>query len=842
MTSDVSVPTIDQYEKLASFYLGRHYDLEAKQQRESLLMYDAKDLCTHAMCVGMTGSGKTGLCLSLLEEAALDGLPVICVDPKGDLSNLLLTFPELRPDDFQPWLDPGQAARKGIGLDELAVETAGTWRSGLARWGISPERIRRFREGSDICVYTPGSQTGMPLTVLRSFDAPPPQLLEDGDAFRERVTDCASGLLALMGVSADPLRSPQHILLASILEQRWREGRDVGVADLVGLIQRPPLQKVGVLDLESFMPASERTALAMQLNNLLASPAFAGWLEGEPLSIDRLLYTADGQPRVSILSIAHLNDSERMFFLTILLGELLAWVRTQSGTGSLRAIFYMDEVAGYFPPVANPPTKPPMLTLLKQARAFGLGITLATQNPVDLDYKGLSNIGTWFIGRLQTERDKARVLDGLEGAALQAGSGFERREMERLLSALGNRIFLMNNVHNSEPTLFQTRWAMSFLAGPLARGQLSRLMEDRKQRAKSPVAEAAVIDQSAATADTATPDTATDNRAASMTATAGDKRAILPPELMERFVVTERPVSPGYRGVYRPALFAQAAAHYVRSAAKVDLWRDCYGLLSGPVAADSAAWPSSLWLAEPPPTQAEPEPDMGFEPLPTGITSAGLKKLDSQLKDYLYRHHPLQLYRSPLLKQFASPGSSQGAARVELGQQLRELRDRETDRIRSRYVSKFKSLENKIYTAQERVEREKAMLKQTSLSSVINLGTSVLGTFLGNKVSSRSVTTKTGSLLRGASQAAKKKSDTDRAEDALLRLQEELQQLEQEAQSEIDQLAEVYDVHRLELEVVTVPMRKTDFHAKPLVLFWLPWEIGPGGESDPLFELAMDDS
>jgi hypothetical protein len=384
----------------------------------------------------------------------------------------------------------------------------------------------------------------------------------------------------------------------------------------------------------------------------------------------------------------------------------------------------------------------------------------------------------------------------------------------------------MNNVHNSEPTLFQTRWAMSFLAGPLARGQITQLMAERKQRSESPAGGDAAREP------------ASDNPTASSQATS-DQRATLPPELADRFVVAERPVSPGYRGVYRPALFAQAAAHYVRASANVDLWRDCYCLLTGELSPDSSTWQASLWLAEPPETGTDPQSGIGFAPLPTGVTSAGLKKLDSQLKDHMYRHHPLELYRSPLLKQFASPGSSQGEARVQLGQQLRELRDRETERIRNRYASKFKSLENKIYTAQERVEREKAMLKQTSLSSVINLGTTVLGTFLGNKVSSRSMTTKTGSLLRGASQAAKKKSDAGRAEEALMRLQEELQQLEFDAQSEIDQLAEVYDVHRLELEVVPVPMRKTDFNSKPLVLFWLPWEIGPAGESEPLFELEI---
>src|SRR3990172_8052895 len=173
-----------------------------------------------------------------------------------------------------------------------------------------------------------------------------------------------------------------------------------------------PFGKIGVVDLESFYPAAERTKLSMRLNNLLASPTFASWLEGEPLDVAEMLYTPAGKPRLAIVSIAHLDDAQRMFLVTILLNEGLAWIRTQPGTSSLRAILYMDEVFGFFPPSANPPSKTPMLTLLKQARAYGLGVVLATQNPVDLDYKGLGNAGTWFLGRLQTERDKLRVLYG----------------------------------------------------------------------------------------------------------------------------------------------------------------------------------------------------------------------------------------------------------------------------------------------------------------------------------------------------------------------------------------------------------------------------------------------
>ncbi len=246
-------------------------------------------------------------------------------------------------------------------------------------------------------------------------------------------------------------------------------------------MQSPPFERVGVLDLESFYPAKDRQALAMTLNNLLASPGFAAWTEGEPLDVARLFHTAEGKPRLSILSIAHLDDRERMFFVTLLLGELVAWMRAQPGTQSLRALLYMDEVMGFLPPSAAPPSKAPMLTLLKQARAFGLGVVLATQNPVDLDYKALGNAGTWFLGRLQTERDQARVLDGLEGSDAARGGGFDRAEMGRLLAGLGKRVFLLHSVHEEKPILFGTRWALSYLRGPLTREEIARLQPRRRR-------------------------------------------------------------------------------------------------------------------------------------------------------------------------------------------------------------------------------------------------------------------------------------------------------------------------------------------------------------------------
>ena len=404
----------------------------------------------------MTGSGKTGLCISLLEEAAIDNIPAIVVDPKGDLANLLLTFPELRDEDFLPWINEEDAQRKGMSPADYAAAQAALWKKGLADWGQDGERIRKLKSSADFAVYTPGSTAGIPVSILKSFAFPGKAVVEDGELLGERIGATVTGLLNLMGVEADPIQSREHILLSTILDNAWKQGRDLDLAGFIHAIQEPPVSRIGVLDLESFFPSKDRFALAMKLNNLLAAPGFSAWLEGEPLDIGRMLHTAAGKPRVSIFSIAHLNDSERMFFVTLLLTQLLGWMRSQPGTSSLRALFYMDEIFGYFPPVANPPSKAPLLTLLKQARAFGLGIVLATQNPVDLDYKGLSNTGTWFLGRLQTDRDKERVLDGLEGAAAGGSGRFDRRRMEQILAGLGQRVFLMNNVHEDAPVVFQS--------------------------------------------------------------------------------------------------------------------------------------------------------------------------------------------------------------------------------------------------------------------------------------------------------------------------------------------------------------------------------------------------
>lgn len=443
------------YEKLGAFYLGQAVDPSSGARTDELLLLDSRDLTTHGVIIGMTGSGKTGLGLGLLEEAAIDRIPVIAIDPKGDLANLLLTFPSLAPSDFRPWINEEAARQKGVEPEIYAQQQAELWRNGLKEWGQDGERIRRLREHADFAVYTPGSAAGRQVSLLKSFDAPPQALIDDADAFRDRVQSAVTGLLGLLGINADPVQSREHILLSSLLDDAWRKGRSLDLGALIQAIQQPPFTRLGVMELETIYPSKDRFALAMQLNALLASPGFQGWMEGEPLDVGAFLYTPGGKPRVAIFSIAHLDDAQRMFFVTMLLSAVLAWTRSQPGTTSLRALLYMDEVFGFFPPSANPPSKLPMLTLLKQARAYGVGVVLATQNPVDLDYKGLGNAGTWFIGRLQTDRDKMRVLDALDGA--MAGSNpIPRAELDRLISGLGKRVFLMHSVHRGAPTLFTT--------------------------------------------------------------------------------------------------------------------------------------------------------------------------------------------------------------------------------------------------------------------------------------------------------------------------------------------------------------------------------------------------
>ena len=484
----------------ACFYLGREYDLAARKVLADRppVMYDARDLLTHGVVVGMTGSGKTGLCINILEEAAIDGIPCIILDIKGDLCNLLLQFPDLDPEDFKRWLNPEDARTQGLTLDAYAQKLSERWKQGLEETLQGPERVRRLRESAEWLVYTPGSDAGLPLSILKTFAAPKP--LPPREELTQKIDATASALLGLTGIVGDPVQSREHVLIATLLEYAWENGQDLTLQDLIDCVRNPPMEEIGALPVDEFYSKRDRLKLAVSLNNILASPSFSTWINGDALDLSKMLYAGD-KPRHVIFYLAHLDDAQRMFFLTLLLDEVLTWTRKQPGTTNLRSILYFDEVYGYLPPhPANPPTKQPLMTLLKQARAFGVGVLLATQNPVDLDYKALSNAGTWMVGKLQTERDKARLLEGLEGVAAERGTLADRSYLENVISALGNRVFLLHDVHRPKPILFQTRWALSFLRGPMTRDQIKQLVDPVKERrkAESPVSPAPVRTSSAA--------------------------------------------------------------------------------------------------------------------------------------------------------------------------------------------------------------------------------------------------------------------------------------------------------------------------------------------------------
>jgi phage host-nuclease inhibitor protein Gam len=812
---------VQNYEKLGAFYLGKLYDLAAGKVRDELLLYDAKDLTTHAVCVGMTGSGKTGLCLTLLEEAAIDGIGVIAIDPKGDVGNLCLAFPDLAPGDFEPWIDEGEAQRKGRTVAEHAAKTAALWRDGLGQWAQDGARVARFRNAADVAIYTPGSNAGLQVTVLRSFAAPPAEMLEDADALRERVLSAVSGLLALLGIDADPIRSREHILLSNLLERAWRDGRDLGIADLIREIQKPPFQRVGVLDLESFYPEKDRFGLAMTLNNLLASPGFAPWLEGEPLDVARLLWTPEGRPRISIMSIAHLPEAQRMFFVTILLNEVIAWMRSQPGTSSLRALLYMDEVFGFFPPTANPPAKTPMLTLLKQARAYGLGCVLATQNPVDLDYKGLSNAGTWFLGRLQTERDKLRVLEGLEGASAAAGSQFDRGRMEATLAGLGSRVFLMNNVHEDQPALFQTRWALSYLRGPLTRAQIGTLMKDRKASTTAPAPR-----QAAAAAPPPAP---------AEVETAAAQRPMLPPEIAQVTAAVRGALRAGDRLVYRGELLGTADLHYVSKRDGLDAWREV--TLRAPLTDEGDVWER----AEPVPDgglefAGEPDPRGSFADLPASATrKTSARKWESELKNHLYRTQELAVWWCKALDATSKPGESEGDFRVRLAHAAREARDKAVAELRNDYAPKLKRLDERIRSAGQKVEREKSQYRAQKTQTVISFGATLLGALFGRKAASAGNVGRATTTLRGASRAAREHGDVQRAEEDVAALQREVEDLEKEFEQRAAEVQASHAIDAIEVESSAVAPRKSDISIERIALLWCPWRVGADGRSEPLF-------
>ncbi len=801
-----------EFEKLGAFYLGRTYSLAEKAIEDDLLLYDSRDLTTHAVCVGMTGSGKTGLCISLLEEAAIDGIPAIILDPKGDMPNLMLTFPELRPQDFLPWISPEEARKQGLTAEAFAGQQAETWAKGLAEWRQSGARIERLRQAADVVVYTPGSSGGASVSILQAFEPPATEVLADKELLQERIQATVASLLGLIHIQADPVQSREHILLATILESAWTAGKGLDLASLIQQVQRPPMQQVGVLDLESFYPEKDRFHLVLALNNLLAAPGFDLWLKGVPLDIARLLHSPQGKPQLAIFSIAHLSDAERMFFVTLLLTQLLSWVRAQPGTGSLRAILYMDELFGYLPPVAEPPSKKPLLTLLKQARATGLGVVLATQNPVDLDYKALSNTGTWFIGRLQTERDKQRVMEALEGWAAGSSVDFKKTEVEETLAGLASRVFLMHNVHEDHPVVFHSRWALSYLAGPMTRDQIKRLMEPWKQ--EHPVAPPA---PALAVASTAMP--------ASEAAVPGRAEAPPVPADIEAFYLPiRRPAPARAKVVYHPLLFGAARLQFYDAKLKLDTSQEVTHLTPIADAAVPVDWAaghpadvSAGDLSRSAPAAGEHGP----------LTSAAGKAKNYAAWTRLYKawlaeSQSLVLWRSPESGLLSQPGENEGDFRVRLQQALHEQRDLELEKLRTKYAPKIRTLEDRVRRSVHAVEREREQAKEQKVGAAISIGSTLVGALVGRKAVSHTTVGRATTAARGLSRSARQAEDVDRAEESLEATQQQLKALETEFEAESARLKPGADPMSTGLERISVKPKRTGITVQVVAFVWAP--------------------
>ncbi len=822
------------FEKLGAFYLGQEFDLPANKRLDSLVMYDARDLTTHAVCLGMTGSGKTGLCIDLLEEAALDSVPAIIIDPKGDVTNLLLTFPELRPQDFEPWVNVDDARRKNMSVGEYATYISDLWRKGLADWQQEPERIRTLKDSADFRIYTPGSDAGLPISIVASLRAPELSWDDNAELLREQIQGTVSALLGLVGIEADPLQSREHILLSSTFEHFWRQHRDLDLKQLITAVQSPPVRQLGVFDVDTFFPEKDRFGLAMALNNIIASPSFENWVRGDPLDISGLLYTSTGKPRHSIFYIAHLSDAERMFFATLLLEQLVTWMRQQSGTTSLRALLYIDETFGFFPPVANPPSKQPLLTLLKQARAFGLGVMLTSQNPVDVDYKGLSNAGTWFIGKLQTEQDKARLLDGLQSASAAVGSVMERQQLDKIISQLGSRVFLLHNVHQEQPAIFYTRWAMSYLRGPLTRPQVRQLMSGvQVERTPAGTAEPSATVAAKARAPAAVATTPEGYSSTPPALSPGVQQAWLPARLSASAALTHLEQQTGSRLkagestlVYEPRLLASGEVQFVDRARRVNEKRQVSLLLEPRAVGALVRWQdASTTDVDISMVEQEPEANALFAAVPDELNSASeLKSLAQDFSDYLYREQAFSLFYNPELKLYSEPNESERDFRIRAQQLAREKRDEEVAKLRKAFERQLDRLEDRLAREQLELTEDQAKYQARKQEELISAGETVVGLLgiLGSR--RRTGLSKAATKRRLTAQA---KADIEESEAEIARLKEETEALQRSFEEEATAIGDKWTAMLEEVETTAVRPRRQDVNVQIVALAWAPyWEIG----------------
>jgi hypothetical protein len=779
------------YEKLGLFYLGKQYDLDAGKRRDDLLLYDSRDLLTHAVIVGMTGSGKTGLGITLIEEAAIDGIPVLAIDPKGDLGNLLLTFPNLAASDFAPWIDAGDAQRHNTTVDAYAAETAQRWKAGLAEWDEDGARIAKLKAAADVTVYTPGSRIGTPLAILGSLG---PAAAEPGEEAQSDIATTAASLLGLAGLDNVQPHSREQALVSAILSNRPPHA-PADLRWLVQQIQRPSFDSIGVLDLETFFPARDRQELALRFNSVLASPGFDAWSAGEPLDAASLLFTPTGKPRIAIISVAHLDDAQRMLVVSLVLNAVLRWTRRQSGTSSLRALVYMDEVFGYLPPVANPSSKLPLLTLLKQARAFGVGLVLATQNPVDLDYKALSNTGTWFLGKLQTERDKARMLDGLEGVS----SGLDRHAIDRALSSLKARVFLMHNVHEQAPTAFETRWALSYLRGPMGRDELRRFMrapETSTVPTPRPIPASAAASSPASTVKPVVP--------------AGIEEYVLPSDS-------------GTPAEYAPVLYGAARVQYTDTKRGIDVTRSLQAIVPFTNGAIPVDWEHAEETAHSPETLKPPSTSAAVPHQPLPPAALDKKRYAAWTQDFeqwVARAQPLTIFAVPSMKLLSKPGESERDFRARIQHAGRETRDAAVETLRQRYAPKLARLQDKARKAEDAVGKEQQQASQQKLQTAVSIGATMLGALMGRRAVSLSTLGRATTAARGVGRSAKETEDVAKAQARRKEAQAELAALEAELQQNVAALGAAPGA--IELETIEIKPRRGGVDVRLVALAWKP--------------------
>ncbi len=763
------------------------------------LLYDASDLTTHGVIVGMTGSGKTGLGVIFLEEALRAGIPTLVLDPKGDMTNLALRFPSLAPEDFEPWIDPAVTADAGTTVVELATETARRWRDGLASWGLSEDDIAELDRSSEVTIYTPGSSAGVPLDIVGRLDVPDLDWETDGETIRDEIQGFASGLLGLIGIDADPVTSREHILISNLVERAWRDGRSLDMATLLGWIQRPPMRKLGVFDVDAFFPPDDRMELAMRLNGLLASPGFATWMEGEPLDIQRLLWDGEGRPKAAVVYLAHLTEEERQFVVTSVLTKVVTWMRSQSGTGELRALVYMDEVFGFVPPTAMPPAKKPILTLLKQARAFGVGLLLSTQNPVDLDYKAMSNAGTWAIGRLQTERDKARILEALRSA----GGDVDVEELDAQITGLGKRRFLLHDVHEPAPVPFTTRWAMSYLRGPLTKDQIETLTARRRPSND---------------AGRRTP-----RRTQPATSTLPDDVVPAMPPIADgipvAFVDAAAPWAQELGAdptshVWEAGLAARVTVRYDERRADIDHveeWEAIYFPAPEPFDASSGIEVDY----DERDLQKEAPPEAGYR-LPAAPVDdpSYFRDAKKAIAAFLRRESTLEILHNAALKLWSRPGEDLTGFQARCVAVAEDRIDEELAKLRDRYATKVKTLQRRLRRAQQRAATAEEAAEASRQEELMGQAGAVVDLLLGRRPR-RSVAARSRSRRSAIARA-------EAAQEKVLDVQEDLADLEADLADDVEEITDRWMARAAEIESVDIGLESDDIDVRELRVVWVP--------------------